>query len=129
MVNCPKCGVKVDENSVFCPNCGFKIPNNTGKFVPPSISDVQNFNYSEVDKTLAMTIFGYLTLFIQIVAILVSRYHLKEINADKIILYPLLCVMLSYFAAFNMVKDEKTLMHGVIVGFASVILFVLASII
>ena len=124
MENCPNCGEKVDENSVFCQNCGFKISGESENIVPPSRPKVQNTNSFGMDKAMAMTVYGYLTLFIQIVAILASWYHLKKINADRIILYPLLSVMLSYFAAFNLVKDEKTLIHGIIVGILSVLLFV-----
>ena len=127
MANCSNCGAEIDESSVFCQNCGSKVSGDIKGNVQ-SRPIVQNTTSFEDKKTLAMIGFGYLTLFIQIVAILASWSNVKVINADRVILYPLLCVILSYFVAFNLVKEEKTFIHGIIVAAISVILFILGII-
>ena len=128
MVKCQNCGEEIEESSIFCQNCGFKISNGIRGNVSSNQQVVPDNNSFEYNKSLAMIVFGYLAIFIQVVAVLASWYHVKVINADRIILYPLLCVILSYFVAFNLVKYKKTFIHGVIVAIVSVLLFIIGII-
>ena len=123
MNRCPNCNEEVDENSIFCQNCGAKLDNVNQIEIKQSPA-FYNQNSFEKNKIQAMTILGYLTLFVQIVAILAAWAHVKVINADRIILYPLLCVMLSFYVSFNLVKNEKTFIHSIIIAVISVLLFV-----
>lgn len=127
MNRCPQCNEKVDESSIFCQNCGAKI-NNGPKNETRNVVAYSQDSYKK-NKTQAMIIFGYLTLFVEIVAILAAWSHVKVINADRIILYPLLCVLLSFFAAFNLVNDEDTFIHSIIIVAISVLLFVFGIIV
>lgn len=126
MKNCPNCGEKVEESSVFCQNCGSKIdggPNEVAVARNPVGGGQSTF---EKNKYLAMIVFGYLILFIQFILIFATWNNVRVINSDRIILYPMLCVMLSFFASFNLVKSEKTFIHSIIVAAVSVLFFLIA---
>lgn len=117
---CPNCGGDVEDTFLFCQECGFKLKSSN------NVGTIKKENNSfETKKLDVMIVFGYLTLFVQIVAILASWYHVKYINADRIILYPLLCVMLAFFTSFNLINYEKTYKHSIIIVVASVFLFIL----
>lgn len=125
MAHCPNCGTETEESSIFCHNCGSKIENNVNEVIPARNAAVNNPSSFEEKKYTAMMVFGYLTLLIQLVAILAAWYNVKVINSDRIILYPLLCVMLSFFASFNLVNHEKTFTHSVIIAVVSLVLFII----
>lgn len=129
MPNCPNCGEEVEESSVFCQNCGIKIENKANEVIATRNVSVNNKSSFEENKYLAMIAFGYLTLFIQLIAILAAWSQVRVINSDRIILYPLLCIMLSFFASFNLVKHEKTFIHSVIVAVVSIVLFIIGIIV
>ena len=112
MRNCPECGEVVEDNSVFCQNCGSKIDVPVSK--PVHTNHVSNGSY-EKNKIYLMIFMGYLALFIQFVAVLTARFNVRVINSDRIILYPLLCVLLSFFVAFKLVENEKTIIHAFII--------------
>ncbi len=123
---CPNCGNKVEDASAFCQECGSKIENSNKVAdidIPGHIKKFEDSSF-ESKKLKAMIAFGYLIIFVQIVAILASWYHVKVINADRIILYPLLCVIIAFFAVFNLVNNEKSYIHSLIIAIASVLLFV-----
>lgn len=116
MRKCPQCGEEVEENSVFCQDCGSKID-------VPAVTATKNVS-NGISKVHLMILFGYLTLFIQFVAILASRYNVRVINSDRIILYPLMCVLLTYFVAFKLIEEEKTRVHALIIILVSTFLFI-----
>ena len=116
MRKCPQCGEEVEENSVFCQNCGSKID------VPVVTTTKSSSN--GINKVHLMILFGYLTLFIQFVAILASRYNVRVINSDRIILYPLMCILLTFYVAFKLIEDERTRVHALIIVLISIFLFI-----
>ncbi len=122
MRKCLECGEDVEDNSVFCQNCGSKLDTPVIKEVKTN-NNVSKGTY-EANKINLMIVMGYLTLFIQFVAILASWFNVKVINSDRIILYPLLCVILSFFVASKLIENEKTLIHAAIVVVGSIILFI-----
>ena len=97
MVNCPNCGVLVEKDSKFCQECGTKIYN--------SDSNTQIDACSDYEKLSAW-------------------YNVKVINADRLLLYPLLSIMLSVYVSLKLISDEKTFKHGVIIPVISFILFI-----
>lgn len=123
MAKCQNCGEEVEDSSVFCQNCGSKIEIRQDAVV--NVKPVMENDGFEAKKLNAMIILGYLTLFIQIAATLASWYNVKVVNSDRIILYPLLSVILVYFVSFNMIKSEKTFIHGLIIPVVSILLFIL----
>ena len=126
MKSCPKCGEEIEDSSVFCHNCGSKLESMPVDIVKNEVSNIlSNDGSFEDKKTNAMIIFGYLTILIEIVAILGCWSQLKVINADRVVLYPLLAVMLSYFTVFKLLKYERSYTHAMIIGIVSVILFIL----
>ena len=112
MVNCPNCGVLVEKDSKFCQECGTKIDN--------SDSNTQTDVCSDYEKNKI----GYLTVLILLISVLSVWYNVKVINADRLLLYPLLSIMLSVYVSLKLISDEKTFKHGVIIPVISFILFI-----
>ena len=122
MKNCPKCGTSIEEDALFCINCGSNL-----KELQINNSSVKNPYESK--KIQALKGFAYMVLFIEIVVILGLWYHVKMVNADRLMLYPLLCVFLAFFSAFRLVEYEETYRDSIIVVVVSIILFVLSLIV
>ena len=113
MVNCPNCGVLVEKDSKFCQECGTKIDNSDS-----------NTQTDEKNKRYALIGIGYLTVLILLISVLSAWYNVKVINADRILLYPLLSIMMSVYVSLKLISDEKTFKHGVIIPVISFILFI-----
>ena len=115
MVNCPNCGVLVEKDSKFCQECGTKIYNSDSNTQTDVSSDY------EKNKRYALIGIGYLTVLILLIS---AWYNVKVINADRLLLYPLLSIMLSVYVSLKLISDEKTFKHGVIIPVISFILFI-----
>jgi len=120
MVICSNCGEELEDESVFCHNCGSKIEKQTRQVVNDNASS--DF---EKQRDTVMVIIGYLALFVQLVSIFSAMFNVRVINSDRILLYPILCVMLSFYIAFNLAQKEKTIKHSAIIAAGSVLLFLL----
>ena len=118
MVNCPNCGVLVEKDSKFCQKCGTKIDNSDSNTQTDVCSDY------EKNKRYALIGIGYLTVLILLISVLSAWYNVKVINADRLLLYPLLSIMLSVYVSLKLIGDEKTFKHGVIIPVISFILFI-----
>ena len=118
MVNCPNCGVLVEKDSKFCQECGTKIDNSDSNTQTDVSSDY------EKNKRYALIGIGYLTVLILLISVLSAWYNVKVINADRLLLYPLLSIMMSVYVSLKLISDEKTFKHGVIIPVISFILFI-----
>ena len=65
-----------------------------------------------------------MTVLILLISVLSAWYNVKVINADRILLYPLLSIMMSVYVSLKLISDEKTFKHGVIIPVISFILFI-----
>lgn len=117
MVNCPKCGALVEKGSNFCQECGTKVK------TPKNSISTTTSNY-EKNKTYALIGIGYLTVLLVIISVFSAAYHVRVINSDRLLLYPLLSIMLSIYVSLKLISDEKTFKHGVIVPIISFIIFI-----
>lgn len=118
MVNCPNCGVLVEKDSKFCQECGTKIDNSDSNTQTDVSSDY------EKNKRYALIGIGYLTVLILLISVLSAWYNVKVINADRLLLYPLLSIIMSVYVSLKLISDEKTFKHGVIIPVISFILFI-----
>ena len=125
MVNCPNCGVLVEKDSKFCQECGTKIDNSDSNTQTDVLAawDKVISDY-EKNKRYALIGIGYLTVLILLISVLSAWYNVKVINADRLLLYPLLSIMLSVYVSLKLISDEKTFKHGVIIPVISFILFI-----
>ena len=109
---------KVEKDSKFCQECGTKIDNSDSN----TQTDVSN--KKKKNKRYALIGIGYLTVLILLISVLSAGYNVKVINADRILLYPLLSIMMSVYVSLKLISDEKTFKHGVIIPVISFILFI-----
>ena len=125
MKKCPECGEIGDDSSIFCQNCGNKLENIENRTVKntPQVTD------SSFEKIQTIKIFGYSIIVLEIIVILGSWFHVKMINADRLMLYPLLCVIVELYAGFKLADYEETIRDSKIVVGVSLLLFVLSLII
>lgn len=65
-----------------------------------------------------------MTVLILLISVLSAWYNVKVINADRLLLYPLLSIMMSVYVSLKVISDEKTFKHGVIIPVISFILFI-----
>lgn len=65
-----------------------------------------------------------MTVLILLISVLSAWYNVKVINADRLLLYPLLSIMMSVYVSLKLISDEKTFKHGVIIPVISFILFI-----
>lgn len=65
-----------------------------------------------------------MTVLILLISVLSAWYNVKVINADRLLLYPLLSIMMSVYVSLKLIGDEKTFKHGVIIPVISFILFI-----
>mgnify|MGYP003232890289 CR=1 FL=1 len=92
---------------VNCPNCGVLVEKDSkfcqecGTKIDNSDSNTQTDVSSDYEKN--------------------KRY---VINADRLLLYPLLSIMMSVYVSLKLISDEKTFKHGVIIPVISFILFI-----
>lgn len=119
MVNCPNCGVLVEKDSKFCQECGTKIVDNSD-----SNTQTDAGSDYEKNKRYALIGIGYLTVLILLISVLSAWYNVKVINADRLLLYPLLSIMLSVYVSLKLISDEKTFKHGIIIPIVSFIIFI-----
>lgn len=126
---CPNCGALVEENVQFCNECGTKMEGSSLNSRPISNNQVTVANvdsHYEKIKKYAFIGIGYLTVLILLGSVFFAWGSVKVINADRLILYPLLSVMLSIYVSLKLISDEQTVMHGVIVAILSALIFLRA---
>ena len=122
MKKCSECGQVADDSSIFCQNCGNKL-----EIIKTNVADNEsNINVHSPQKIQTMKIFGYLVILLEIIVILGAWAHVKVINADRLMLYPLLCVIISFYCSFKLVEYEETIKDSKIIIAASIILFILS---
>lgn len=127
MNNCPNCGCEIEEDTVFCHNCGNKISNANSHVNKNPQSPYRN-NFEE-KKYKTMIVFGYLVVVVQLLTIFAAWNTVKVINADRLILYPLLCFILTFYNASKLVQNERTYIHSVITVALSAILLIVGGLI
>ena len=93
-------------------------------FYETNISQLKKGGLYEKNKRCALIGIGYLTVLILLISVLSAWYNVKVINADRLLLYPLLSIMLSVYVSLKLISDEKTFKHGVIIPVISFILFI-----
>lgn len=132
---CPNCGTSVEKSSQFCQECGTKmeesgsnnhpIPNNQINAVT-TVNTVNADSHHEKVKNYVLIGIGYLTVLILLGSLIFAWGSVKVINADRLILYPLLSVMLSIYVSLKLIDDKQTFIHGVIVALVSALIFLVA---
>lgn len=130
---CPNCGASVEKSSQFCHECGTKMEefgsNNQPTIPNKQINAVNTANadsHHEKVKNYALIGIGYLTVLILLGSVFFAWGSVKVINADRLILYPLLSVMLSIYVSLKLIDNKQTFIHGVIVVLVSALIFLVA---
>lgn len=126
MNKCPECNAEVEDNAVFCNNCGHKL--GTANLNANNVNVLQHTSSFEEKKNLLMIFLGYLGIFIQLACILGAWHSVKVINGDRLILYPLICVLLAFYSSYHLLQNEKTFIHAIIVPIISTIMFIVGII-
>lgn len=128
MVKCPNCNSENDENSMFCQSCGTKL-----EVKKPMRKSVEKIDDSssifEAKKTTFKIILGYLPILIQIFALIGADGSVKVINADRYMLYPLICFAITFYAASKLIENEETFKHAIIILAISAFLVILSTIV
>ena len=126
MVKCPQCNYENEENSMFCQSCGAKL-----EFKKSIVNDVQTIDKSssmfEEKKKKFKIILVYLPLLVQLFVLFGASSSVKVINADRFMLYPLICFAITFYAASKLIDDEKTFNHAIISVVFSALLAILCT--
>lgn len=125
MKKCSECGEIGDDSSIFCQNCGNKLEAIENKSLKNSPQAV----LSSLEKIQTLKMFGYSIILLEIIVILGSWFHVRMINADRLMLYPLLCVIVALYSGFKLAEYKETIKDSKIIVAVSMILFVLSLII
>lgn len=131
MAKCPKCGSETESGSAFCQNCGHKLDSagKVSKLYTASGNSEVNSKYEE-NKNIGLIVLGYLTILILLIAMFSGWNNVRVINSDRVILYPLLSLMLSFYVSVKLINtNEKTFIHGIIVAVISFIIFLIGAIV
>ena len=81
----------------------------------------------EEKKDKAMVLFGYATIFLQLITFGLSMEMVALLNKDRMMLYTLLCVFLSFYNTYKLVQNEKTYKHALIIFGVSIVLFIVLN--
>jgi len=126
MVKCPNCNSENEENSMFCQSCGTKL-----EIKKPSVNNVNVVDNSlplfEEKKLKYKIILGYLPILVQLFALSGALSSVKVINADRFMLYPLICFGITFYAASKLIEDERTYKHAIIIVAVSAFLAILCT--
>lgn len=131
MVRCPNCNSENEEDSMFCQSCGAKleIKKPVANKVQSTVENVEGSSQVFEDKKLRFKIIlGYLPIVVQLFVLFGALSSVKVINADRFMLYPLICFAISFYAASKLIENEKTFKHALIIIAISAVLAMLSTI-
>lgn len=135
-MKCPNCDSIIDEKDIFCSSCGASLKNNqtslninNTKKTYSTITPTNNTTLKQENdnQTFALIGVGYLTLIIEMIVIHGTWISVRMINSDRILLYPLLVLMLSYYIATKLIANKNTYIHGAVIAVISLVLFVIGT--
>jgi hypothetical protein len=127
-MKCPNCGSISDDNSLFCENCGMKLNQQQNDSQPVNTLPLNNYSF-ESRKIQALKLLGILSIIISIASLIGSIFHVRVINEDRLMLYPILSLLLSFYCSFKLIEYEETFVIGEIIVIVSTLLFIIAVII
>ena len=134
-MKCPNCGSISDDNSLFCENCGMKLNNQQNVSQPQqqnvsqsvNTQPVNNYNF-EYKKIQILKLLAVLSIIVSLVALFGAFNTVRVINSDRLMLYPMLSLFLSFYCSFKLVEYEETYLFSVIVVIVSTLLFIVSAI-
>ena len=120
MKECPNCGKVSHDNSIFCEDCGTKLSE--------KVESNANFNNVIVNsnKIQNLKILGFSSLLISFFALIGALIHVKMINEDRLMLYSILSVMLSFYCAFKLNEYDETRSYALIIIAVSILFYIIA---
>lgn len=120
MKECPNCGKVSNDNSIFCEDCGTKLSE--------KVENNANSNNVVVNsnKIQNLKILGFSSLLISFLALIGALIHVKMINEDRLMLYSILSVMLSFYCAFKLNEYEETQKYALIIVAVSILFYIVA---
>ena len=127
-MECPNCGKIAEDNSLFCENCGTRLNSEIRQEITRNVSSPINNDF-KAKKILALKIFGILAIIIGIISVFGSMSHVRMINEDRLMLYPMLSLLLSFYCSFKLIEYEETFVIAEIIVIVSTLLFILSVII
>ena len=127
-MECPNCGKIAEDNSLFCENCGTRLNSEIRQEITQNVSSPINNDF-KAKKILALKIFGILAIIIGIISVFGSMSHVRMINEDRLMLYPMLSLLLSFYCSFKLIEYEETFVIAEIIVIVSTLLFILSVII
>lgn len=123
-MECPNCGKIADDNSVFCENCGTLL---NQQMIQNNKTPVNNSLKN--GKLQFIMIMAILSIIISIVAFFGTIFHVMRINGDRIMLYPLLSLMLSFYCSFKLIENDDAYILAAFVLIIPTLFFIVAAII
>ena len=127
-MECPNCGKIAEDNSLFCEKCGTRLNSEIRQEITQNVSSPINNDF-KAKKILALKIFGILAIIIGIISVFGSMSHVRMINEDRLMLYPMLSLLLSFYCSFKLIEYEETFVIAEIIVIVSTLLFILSVII
>ncbi|MCR5026240.1 MAG: zinc ribbon domain-containing protein [Methanobrevibacter sp.] len=128
-MECPNCGKIAEDNSLFCENCGTRLNPEIRQEIPQNVSSPIKNDGFKAKKIRALKIFGILAIIIGIISVFGSIFHVRMINEDRLMLYPMLSLLLSFYCSFKLIEYEETFVIAEIIVIVSTLLFIVGVII
>lgn len=124
-MKCPNCGSISDDNSLFCENCGMKLQQQTVS-QPVNAPPANDYSF-ESRKIQILKLLAVLSIIISFAALFGAINSVRVINEDRLMLYPMLSLFLSFYCSFKLVEYKETFIFSVIVVIVSTLLFIVSA--